>query len=97
MTYFAEPINQATKLLMDLDEHIKSYLNANRETASTLLPQSYNVQSESQASGQSKPAQAQPSRQEQQEQLAPMISQLDTTITAMDVSFPLTKYTKIGY
>lgn len=81
LAYLSEPINQATKLLMDLDEHIKSYLNPTNAETSTL---SYNIQSESdQSKGQT---QSQPSRQDQQEQLAPMITQLDTTIVAMDVS-----------
>lgn len=80
--YLAEPINQATKLLVDLEEQIKGYLNTdlNDAAASTLSPQSYGA-------GSNEPEiEPSPTDARQNEQITGMVDQIDQTIQNLDQS-----------
>ncbi|XP_053204763.1 uncharacterized protein LOC128394172 [Panonychus citri] len=80
--YLAEPINQATKLLVDLEQQIKGYLNTDLkdDAASTLSPLSYGAGSEEPA--------IEPSSTDarQNEQIAGMVDQIEMTIHNLDQS-----------
>lgn len=85
LTYLSEPINQATKLLMDLDEHIKGYLNSSPDVPTTLSPpHSYGAQDPPSAPV---AVAANPPTRQDGEQLAPMINQIENTLQNLDVSF----------
>ena len=80
--YLAEPINQATKLLVDLEEQIKGYLNTDLgdAAASTLSPQSYGA-------GSNEPEiEPSPTDARQNEQITGMVDQIDQTIQNLDQS-----------
>ncbi|XP_074600763.1 uncharacterized protein LOC141854837 [Brevipalpus obovatus] len=84
LTYLSEPINQATKLLMDLDEHIKGYLNSSPDVPTTVSPpHSYGAQDPPSAPAPASVAANPPTRQDG-EQLAPMINQIENTLQSLD-------------
>ena len=75
------PIDQATKLVMDLDEHIKKYLPAEDEIATTLAPHIYSGDvAESEA-------------ERQQNQMSALIDQVNRLAESIEVSDEPFKFT----